>query len=1550
MSIFASFPRWLVFGGWFCSHLLLGTVWSAELGQAKVSAILRDVQKTEGSKTEPAAVGDVIAGGGKIITQGQSLAELKFPDGSVIRIGNNSIFSFDPNDRTVRLDRGTALVSTPPKAEGINIVSGGVSGTVSGDPAGKTFMVTAYPAEGGGGKGATTGGFGLMVLQGSSATTVAAPSGSVSIAPGQFALVGGKMDGAPKVLTVDVGQVFRSSPLVNSFPEPLPTKGAILSTAIQQQGSQSSGGLRSTGTLGVALTSGGDLLTGGSKPAKSGGYTFEIASNVPGTGRQEKQATATEKVEDELGIATAAGGPTGGGGIVGAVTGSTGGGSGAGGGGVSVPLIPSTPSNTGQQGITANQNNPNNGGGSGGNVTPQPKPAVVLGASVASKVYDGNQTAAIFGAVAGGISLADSVSLQNDTTGVFVSKNVGNWAVSTSIGLVGLDAGKYVLSQPSLNGTITAKALTMTGSSAASKVYDGNTTASVALGSLSGEVAGETLGATTVVGTFADKNIGTKSVAAVYTLANGSNGELASNYTLAGETLTGTITAKDLSVFSAAVSTKVYDGNDVAVVTGAVLVGNSSTDIDGKFIGTETVTLNGGTAGTFASKNVGAGQGVTTTMSLGGSDAGNYTLLNQPVLTGVITAKGLSITAPSLASKVYDGNRTAGVVSLGTLSGFVGSETVAASGAVADYSSANVGSYSSAIAYTLSNGSNGGLASNYSLAAGSATGVITAKGLSITAPSIASKVYNGNATAGSLTLGALSGFVGSETVTASGIAADYSSANVGTYNGVAVSYTLSNGSNGGLASNYSLAAGSATGVITAKDVTIASGSVSGKVYDGNTGAVVTAGSVSGLVVGENLGTTTAVGTFASKDVGTRNVAASYTLTDGVNLASNYNLLNPTETLSATITAKGLSVTAPSIASKKYDGTTAAGAVTVGTLSGFVGSEIVTAAGSAVNYSSANVGSYSSAVTYTLSDGSNGGLASNYSLAGGSATGAIIAKDLVVNASGITVGKIYDGGTSINPATQVSIGAGVLSGSSNDANDGRYIGTETVTLAVDAAGTFERNLPGTMIPISTTVKLASGNAVNNNYTLRAQPTGLTGEITGTANLDQNGVGISVSSADYIHIRNTTTSRMQDGLSISSATGSVLLENSSFDGWMKRLTPNQTISDGGAFTFTFSETVATAVNSPVLRVKMEANDPANVNINKQFMLLGDYQLLLRHDVDGDPTTSGDTKSATLFSFPGSVNDPSGIGSLAPSVDLVIRDSASTQVKDLPWNTKEYSSLNGSGAAVDSGNYATVQGEFKGDSAASGLDIATSSGGAAGKWDVTVSDPVLVGEGKVTDVRLKYNNNTKALIQGPTGVRLVNVIFEGMDAVEVGAGLNDKVLMSGTLVSDPNIGKMVVKAGQMLEAHFASDATMREVRASADAEILAGVVKDPSSPTGLSFIAGANRVLEMQSATIAGQLSLASHTIVFNNANITSGGVIDARTRDGMVNRTYGSVVPGTVSFMGGNGNIFVNQNNGNPITMRIDNGPVNTVGNAFTQGHLTDVGSGGSGSVMNVGRVR
>ncbi len=1436
---------------------------AAELGSSKVTALRNCVDKYEGEVKKPAAVGDSVVQGDSITTKENALVELSCSDSSIVRLGENSVFSYNSKERLVTVDKGTFLMHTPPGGGGVTITSGGVTGAISGT----TFMVTATPAKCGTCaqelivdkqgkvrcaehpeiKPVGTGGFALLVLESTSGTKVTGPDGkSTEISPGQMAVLGGKAGVGPQVFTVSLAQVLRSSPLVNAFPQPLPSLGAILTTATQQQSLVASGSTRTTGTSGVAITSGGSLLAASSPPPTPAPISFVMASSTLGYNGGNSPSNAG--VGNPLNINTASGGIGGnttvvnGGGPAGGSGGSGGGGGGAAGSGANPP------SNTGQSGITANQNNQNNQN------NPNKFSATVANAQVQSKTYDGLVSALIQNAILSGIQSGDIVSLQNDNTGTFANKNVGTWSVSTSMGLIGADASRYLLTQPSLSGAITAKDVTIGSGTVGGKTYDGNVTAAVAAsttitGLVSVGSVTESLGTTTAVGTFASKDVGTRNVAASYTLTDGAN--LASNYNLLNpsETLNGTIMAKDLSVFSSAVTTKVYNGSDAAVVTGAVLVGNSSTDIDGKFIGTETVTLNSGTAGTFASKNVGAGQAVGTAMTLGGSDSGNYTLSTQPTLTGTIQAKGLSITSPSIAAKVYNGSAVAGVVTLGTLTGFVGTETVTASGTAANYSSENVGSYSSAITYALADGLNGGLASNYSLAAGSATGVITAKGLSITLPSIGSKVYNGSAAAGVVTVGTLSGFVGSETVTASGLGADYSSANVGTYNGVAVGYTLGNGSNGGLASNYSLAAGSATGVVTAKALTMTGSSAGNKVYDGTVTAAVALGTQSGEVAGEALGTTTVAGTFADRNVGpAKSVTVVYTLVDGANAAANYSLAN--DTLSANITAKALTVLGGAVSTRAYDGTTVA---------------TITGAG-----------------------------------------------------------------------LQSAIAAGT--GSSTD---GKSYSVDSVTLAGGSAGTFERNLPGTLITVSTAMSVAGSGA--GNYTL-TQPTTLKGEITGSANLNRNGAAITVSSADYVHIRDTTATRMQDGLTISSSTGGVLLENSSFDGWMQRSTPNTKIDDGGVVTFQFTETASTAVNSPVLRLKMEANDPANVDMNKQFMLLGDYQVLLRRDPNGVPG-SGDEVAQTLFSFPGSVDDPSGIGSLAPSADLVIRDSASTQMKDLSWDTKEYSSLDGSGGALDSGNYASVSGEFKGDNAASALDIATSSGGAAGTWDVVVSDPILGGEGKVTDLRLKYNNNTKALIQGPNGVRLVNVIFEGMDAVEVAAGLNDKVLMSGTLVSDPNIGKMVVKAGQTLEAQFASDATMKEVRTSAgNAEILAGVVKDSASPTGYSFLSGPNRVLEMQSATIAGQLSLASHTIVFNNANITSGGVIDARSRDGMVNRTYGSVVPGTVSFMGTANNFL---NTANSASMSIANS--GSIVSALSGGQMRENGVGGA-TVMNVGRVR
>lgn len=85
----------------------------------------------------------------------------------------------------------------------------------------------------------------------------------------------------------------------------------------------------------------------------------------------------------------------------------------------------------------------------------------VTGATVSNKAYDGTTTANLTGGtlvgVLGDAEATDDVSLAANPTGTFASKEVGTWSVTANLGLTGVDAGNYLLNQPTgLTGTISA--------------------------------------------------------------------------------------------------------------------------------------------------------------------------------------------------------------------------------------------------------------------------------------------------------------------------------------------------------------------------------------------------------------------------------------------------------------------------------------------------------------------------------------------------------------------------------------------------------------------------------------------------------------------------------------------------------------------------------------------------------------------------------------------------------------------------------------------------------------------------------------------------------------------------------------------------------------------------------------------------------------------------------------------------------------------------------------------------------------------------------------
>lgn len=322
---------------------------------------------------------------------------------------------------------------------------------------------------------------------------------------------------------------------------------------------------------------------------------------------------------------------------------------------------------------------------------------------------------------------------------------------------------------------------------ALSKTYNGNASAMVTVGALSGvlpvDLGNVTISATA---TYDNANIGTgKTITTVYTLS----GSSAVFYTKPADYVvtTGEITKKLLTIGTPATVTKIkiYDGNTTAAVTATAIPAPAS------IIGSEAVTLT--TAGTYDNKNFGTTKTITLAYTLAG-DAGviaNYASpANTTFTDGEITKKLLTIATPAVVTKTkpYDGNNTAAVTATAIPGNIVGAE---------DVTLTTVGTYNNAIvangktitlAYTLA----GAALGNYSAPANTTynDGVVTAKQLTTTNPTLTlTKIWDGSANA-AVIKGTLSGVVNSEDVTLNATAS-YANANAGIAKTITVSYSLS---------------------------------------------------------------------------------------------------------------------------------------------------------------------------------------------------------------------------------------------------------------------------------------------------------------------------------------------------------------------------------------------------------------------------------------------------------------------------------------------------------------------------------------------------------------------------------------------------------------------------------------------------------------------------------------------------------------------------------------------------------------------------------------
>ncbi len=577
--------------------------------------------------------------------------------------------------------------------------------------------------------------------------------------------------------------------------------------------------------------------------------------------------------------------------------------------------------------------------GSNGSMNMQVSPALITvsGITAANKMYDDTTTATLNmdSATLSGVLVGDTVTLNTGAgTGTFATRDVGNGIAVTVAGLSlgGAQANDYTLVQPTLSANITPASLTVSGITAATKMYNASTNASIGTGfaALVGVFDGDTVNLNTgaATGTFATDSVGTGIPVIISGLTI--SGPQAGDYTLTDPSTTADITAAPLTVSGITAANKVYDASATATLNtaSAALVG---------VLGSDAVKLGTSVAiGTFATQNAGTGLAVTVSgLTISGAQAGDYTL-TQPTTTASITSAALTISGITAEDKVFDGTTaatlgTAPAALIGVLLGdTVNLDTADSTGTFA------AGTVGTAIPVTISGLTlTGPEAGDYSLTLPTTTASIM-QATPTVGISSSGGIYSGSAFSAAATVSGVSGVPGSTlegvgltTVyyagdTATGTPLSAAPITVGTYTVVA-SFPGSADYSAATSLPVTVMIGKATPTV---NISAASGTYNGTAF----GAVSTVAGVSGKAASalETVGLTTvyyagstATGTpLASAPIG----AGTYTAVASFAGSANYTG-NTSQPITYAI-AKATPALRLAASGGEFDGSSFAGAATV----------------------------------------------------------------------------------------------------------------------------------------------------------------------------------------------------------------------------------------------------------------------------------------------------------------------------------------------------------------------------------------------------------------------------------------------------------------------------------------------------------------------------------------------------------------------------------------------------------------------------------------------
>jgi hypothetical protein len=724
---------------------------------------------------------------------------------------------------------------------------------------------------------------------------------------------------------------------------------------------------------------------------------------------------------------------------------------------------------------------------------------------IGMRAYDG--TANVDSSILTITNDIDGANLTLSGSGTLSGQHVGAQTITGpgTFALNGSAKNNYTIMGASSAVTITARAVTLSGT----RAYDATTGVVAANLTVANAIGMDNITVTSGSATLAGKNVGDQAISSLGTLALGNNG--AGDYTLTGASGSVNITPATLSASLAGTVSKTYDGtNAITNLSGAsnyMLAGVQGSDI---------VSFNAPSIGTYDTKDVGAGKMVTVTgLIIGGAAASNYVLASTTISGAIGTINAATLTyAATAASQSYG---TANSSFAGTVTGFAGGDTLmnATTGTASFTSetgaSTNIGSYGIFGSGLTANSGN----YVFTQAAGNATALtITPFQLTAGLTGTVAKTYDGTAAAvlaaGNYTLSAA---VNGDVVTLNNpISGTYDTKNAGTGKTVTVT-GLSIG--GAKAGNYVLASIStsgAVGTINAATLTAGLTGTVSKTYDATLAATLAAANytLTGVVGGDavTLNNPTS-GTYNSKNVGTEKTVSVSGLTLTGAGAGNYSLASASASAAiGTINAATLTYAANAASQSYGSANTAFG----GTVTGFVGGETLgtattgTAAFTSATGATSNIGSY--AITGSGLTANSGNYV--FTQGAGNATALTITPvQLTASLTG-TVSRTYDGTAAATLAA-------------NNYTLSPTVNGDVITLNNPASGTFDSKNVGTGKTVSA-AGLALGGAKAGNYVLASTSASgaigtitaatLTASLTGTVSKTYDGTAVAaLAAANY-----------------------------------------------------------------------------------------------------------------------------------------------------------------------------------------------------------------------------------------------------------------------------------------------------------------------------------------------------------------------------------------------------------------------------------------------------